>query len=309
MDISVAIVHYKTKELLAECLKSIFDKTSAINFEIIVVDNKSQDGTIEMLKESFPQVKLICNYKNLGFSKAVNQAFKLSQGDYFFILNPDTEIVNNAIFELFNFMKVHPEVAVAGPRLIFPDGKVQMSCRRFMTLSVAILDVFPINAYFSGNIFLKRFNYGYWKHEYIRGVDWVTGAAFMTRRDLYQKINMFDERFFIYAEDMDYCLKARKAGYKVFFMPEAVVMHYHAKGGTQFTYSRKVDYYQSLYLYIKKNLNSFKAIIFRISVVVWAFIYLIIRLIETPFLTREKESVIKHLQIPLRLLMWKGHEA
>lgn len=307
MDVSVGIISYNTKELLIRCLESIFSRTKGVDFEIIVVDNCSYDGTPEMLKELFPHVSLINNDKNRGFSKAVNQAFKVSTGEFFFILNPDTELSNNAILELFNFIKSHPEVGVVGPKLIYPDGKLQFSCRRFMTLWAAIVDVFQIYLYFPRNIFSKKYNYDYWKHNYIREVDWFCGAAFMTRRDIYQKIDMLDERFFIYSEDMDYCLKAKKAGYKNFIIPKAIVIHHHAKGGTQHTQVRKIDYYRSLYLYIKKNSNTPRAIIFRVSVMLWALIYLIIRLCKAPFL-RKREEVKEYLRIPLRLLVLKGHD-
>jgi GT2 family glycosyltransferase len=306
MDVSIAIVSYNTKELLARCLESIFRKTKGVNYEVIVVDNNSLDGTPMMLEERFPQVTLICNNENRGFSRSVNQAFMVSHGDYFLILNPDTELYNNAIYELFNFMESHPDVGVVGPKILYPNERLHPSCWKFMTLTVAILDAFQITLYFPGNSFSKRYHYDYWKHNYIREVDWITGAAFMTRRDIYQKLNMLDEQFFIYSEDMDYCFKAWKAGYKVLFNPNAIVIHHHAKGGTQHTHVRQIDYYKSLHWYIKKNLNKPKAIMFRISTMIWALVYLIIRLCKSPFL-RGREHIQEYLQVPLRLLLFKGH--
>lgn len=306
MDVSIGIVSYNTKELIARCLDSIFMKTKGVHFEVVIVDNCSSDGTPMMLEECFPQVTLICNNENRGFSRSVNQAFMASQGDYFFILNPDTELYGNPIYELFNFMKSHPDVGVVGPKILYPNERLHPSCWKFMTLMLAILDVFQITLYFPGNSFSKRYNYDYWKHNYIREVDWITGAAFMTRRDIYQKLNMLDEQFFIYSEDMDYCFKAWKAGYKVLFNPNAIVIHHHAKGGTQHTHVRQIDYYKSLYLYIKKNLNKPKAILFRISTMIWALVYLIIRLCKSPFL-RGREHLREYLQVPLRLLLFKGN--
>lgn len=306
MDVSIGIVSYNTKDLLARCLESIFLKTEGVRFEVVVVDNCSTDGTLVMLKEYFPQVRLIGNNENRGYSKAVNQAYMVSKGDYFFIVNPDTEFVNNVAFELVKFFQSHPTAGVVGPKIIYPDGRLHRSCRRFITLPIAILDVFQLGLYFPNNLITRRYNYENWDHNSFREVDWLTGAAFMTSKAIFRKVDMFDERFFIYSEDMDYCFKVQKTGYTVFFNPCAIIIHHHAQGGTQYTTVRQIDYYKSLYFYIEKHLSKVAAFTFRISTIIWALVYLVIRLCKSPFL-RGRGRARDYLQIPLRLLLFKGH--
>ena len=306
MDVSIAIVSYNTKDLLYKCLFSIFDKTRDLDFEVIVIDNSSSDGTVQMLNSLPFPIKAIANSSNLGFSKAINQAFKISLGKFFFILNPDTELINDAILELMNFMKAHPDSGVVGPRLMYPDGGLHSSSRRFLTLAVALMDVLQLSLYFPKNTFTRNYTYDYWEHDYIREVDWVTGAALMTKRDIYKKTGMLDEDFFMYCEDMDYCLSSKKLGFNTFFNPKALVCHHHAKGGSQYSNVRSVEYYKSMYLYIKKHSGKPKAFTFRIFVYCWAIVYLIVRLIKFPF-TRNRSSIIQYLRVPLKLLRWQGY--
>ena len=225
MELTIAIVNYNSSELLYECLTSLHNFSNNLKYEIIVVDNASSDNSAGLVKRSFPETVLIENNKNLGFAKAVNQAFQASTGDYLFLLNPDTRLTSNIFPGMLNFTHSHPEAGILAPRIEFPNGNLHLSARRFITLFGALFDIFQVHFYFPNNAVANRFNYKNWGHDKIRQVDWVTGAAFMTGREVFTKCGMMDERFFMYFEDMDYCMSVRKNGYKIFFCPQFSVVH------------------------------------------------------------------------------------
>jgi GT2 family glycosyltransferase len=215
MDLSIIIPNFNTKELLKKCLKSIKKA------ETIVVDNGSTDGSVEMIKKEFPEVIPIENHKNLGFAKAVNQGIKCAKGDYILVLNSDTEVKNGALKCLVDFARQHPEAGIVGARLLNPDGSIQPSIYHFPTIFRAI----------------KEFWFGQkgsYEKYYVIGedpvsVDAVTGAAMLIPRKTIEKVGLFDERYFMYFEDLDYCRRVKKAGLKVYYLPEARIIHFHGK--------------------------------------------------------------------------------
>lgn len=225
MKLSIIIVNFNTKDLLRDCLNSIIHSIPCLagrqalnhplssNYEVIVVDNASSDESVKMLKKEFPQVKLIKNKRNLGFSKANNQGINKARGEYILLLNSDTEIVNNALKELVDFAESKNDLGMAGPKLLNPDGRPQPSTAPFYTLPVAFLSLF------GGDRFLRR------SPVKTTPVDWVSGACFLIKKAIIDKIGLLDEKFFMYAEEMEYCFRAKKAGYQVYFYPQAEVIH------------------------------------------------------------------------------------
>ena len=308
MDISVAIVSYNSSLMLYESVRSILDFAGDIEYEIIIVDNNSSDDSVESIKDSFPDVLVIENNNNLGFSKAVNQAFKASSGDYFFLLNPDAKLISIIFPGMLAFFRSHPEAGIIAPRIAFPDNSLHLSARRFITLFGAVLDVLQIHFYFPKNIVAKRFNYGNWKHDTIREVDWVTGAALMTKRETFLDCGMLDERFFMYFEDMDHCMSVRKKGYTIYFCPQFSVVHHHAKGGSDKLPVRNVDYYISLNRYLYKHKGLLKAIFFRISMLSWGLTYLLVRTAKY-FISRQNQSFRERINTPHKLIFNKSYEA
>ena len=236
VSISILIVHYETPDLLRQCLCSLFATPSDQPFEVIVIDNTSVDPAVKELPEVFPQVVFHFNRENIGFSKGNNQGIRMGQGKYCMIANPDTVMDGTAIQGMTAFMDEHPDVGVAAPRLVNPDGSLQFSCRRFPTLRTLLLRVFRLDGLFPrlANRYLMRD----WDHAEARSVDWVMGACMVLRRQALDAVGLLDEGFFMYYEDIDLCLRMWQEGWKVYYEPGVVVRHEHRRTSAAFPPNR-----------------------------------------------------------------------
>lgn len=226
LDLSIVIVNYNTKELLSRCLESIALETSDIEYEVIVVDNDSGDGSPGMLKDHFPAVRLIENKENAGFAQANNSAIAQAGGRYTLLLNPDTVVLSNALAKLVKFMDSHPEAGLAGCRLLSADGSLQFSARNFPTVANKLFEalflhrLFPsLSVYFGEVVFDSRF------YDSARKVGWVSGAVMIVRKEVLSAVGLLDGDYFLYAEEMDWCYRIRQAGYQVYFDPGAEIIH------------------------------------------------------------------------------------
>jgi len=222
--LTIIIVNYNSGKGLRKCLNSIFANRQGPAVEVIVIDNRSSDGSESIIKSYFRHVQLIKNPENLGFSKACNQGFKLSNGDYVLFLNPDTIIKNDALQQCLQFMNSNPTVGLLGPKLLNMDGTCQPSCADFPFLHKLFLDHLLRNK-FLGDSIRNNFLLKYWAHDEIRDVDWVLGAFMLTRSVLIKHLGGFDECFFLYGEDLELCYRIKRAGWKVVFFPYAEVFH------------------------------------------------------------------------------------
>lgn len=214
-DLCIIIVNMDCQALLKKCLQSIYASTHKISFEIILVDNASCDGSQKMVKESFPGVKLIENTENLGFTKASNQGLRLCNAKYAMLLNNDTEIKDSAFDRMFDFMETHLKVGACGPKLLNVDGSIQQQ----------------------GSLLGQRF----WKSKDPKETNFVIGACLMVRKEVLEKVGLLDENLYFYNEDLDWCKSIRKAGYKLYYLPQAEVVHY---GG----YSSKRSFNRRLFV-------------------------------------------------------------
>lgn len=224
MQLSIIIVSFNTKDLLQQTIESIPKKKER---EIIVVDNASKDGSCEMVEENYPDVKLIKNKENVGFSQANNQGIKISSGKLILLLNSDTKILNEALDKLARYMQKNPEVGISSCQLLNPDGSIQPQGGYLPRLSnvsfwMLFIDDLPlVGKYLSP--YQLRDKSAYTKE---RLVGWVGGAAMCIRRRVIEAVGFLDERIFMYAEDVEYCLRASKKGFKIGFTPEPKIMHY-----------------------------------------------------------------------------------
>ncbi len=226
INVSVIIVSFNTKKLLRKCLASIEKiETGDWRLETIVIDNASFDGSPEMIKKEFSQVKLIANKKNQGFAKANNQGLKIAKGDYLLLLNSDTEVRSGPLQKLGEFAQNRPQVGVVGAKLLNPDGSIQPSVYHFPTIWRAIKEYwFGLKGTYEkyAPMFEKEV-----------GVEAVTGAAMLIPRGTIEKIGLLDERYFMYFEDLDYCRRVRRAGFKVFYLPTAEILHHHGQSAVK----------------------------------------------------------------------------
>jgi GT2 family glycosyltransferase len=229
-DFSVIVVSWNTRDFLHTCLQSILEDlqqaSRAVTAEIIVVDNASTDGSAAMVQHSFPQARLIQNTGNAGFAAANNQATAEARGRIFFLLNPDAYLRPGALAGLARFMDQHPAAAVVGPQVRNPDGTWQAAAFRFPTLWDLFCEAVFLSVLWPHSPLFARKELGGFDRTYARPVDWVQGCALAVRREVWQAVGPFDEGYWMYVEELDWCRRARAMGYQAFFTPDAEVVHY-----------------------------------------------------------------------------------
>jgi len=256
IPLSICIVTYQAREFLEQCLHSIYANPPERDFEIIVVDNGSTDGTQDMLAARFLQVLLIVNPSNAGFAAPMNQALHLARGECLLLLNPDTLIHPQAFDCLLAFLEAHPEAGICGPKVLNTNGTLQKPCRRGEPTPWAVVSYFTgLSALFPHSRFFGGYLMSYMGEDETHPVAGVSGSCMLIRRAVVEQIGYLDERFFAYQEDSDYCLRARQAGWKVYYVPTAQITHYGGKGGSGVQPFRSIiEWHRSYYLYYRKNL-------------------------------------------------------
>jgi hypothetical protein len=254
-ELSICMVTYQACQYLKDCLDSIYQSPPRRSFEVIVVDNGSTDRTVEMLRTDFPQVRLITLSSNMGYTQPMNRALKSAVGHYRVQLNPDTLVRPGAFDALADFMDAHPEAGICTPRALNRDGSLQLQCRRSegrpwdaFTYFSRLSRLFPNQARFAGYLMTYRDNCEIYE------VQAVSGACMFIRADLFRQIGYLDEIYYAYQEDSDFCLQARKAGWKIYYLPQAEIVHYGGEGGTRIHPYRSVyEWHRSYFLYYRKN--------------------------------------------------------
>ena len=240
VDFSVVVVSWNTRELLRQCLQSIIDErdveivatgaqpsgAARLAAEIIVVDNASDDGSAPMVQAGFPQACLIANTHNAGFAAANNQAIAQARGRVLFLLNPDAYLLPGALAGLARFLDEHPEAAVVGPNVLNPDGSWQAASFRFATLWDLFCEAVFLSVLWPRSPLFARKELGGFDRDAVREVDWVQGCALLVRRAVWDAVGPLDEGYWMYVEELDWCRRAKGMGYRVFFTPDAQVVHY-----------------------------------------------------------------------------------
>lgn len=242
-DLSIIVVGWNVRDFLHRALASIFNTDDATWPEVIVVDNASTDGTADMVRTTYPQVRLIANATNRGFAGGNNQGIAAATGRYLLLLNPDTEVLGGALATLVDYLRAHPDAGMVGPRLLNPDGTTQSSRRRFPTLPVLFLESTWLEGLAPGHL-LNRY-YMLDKSDAVeQDVDWIQGAAMLVRREVIEQVGTLDEGFFMYSEELDWCRRIRDAERRILYAPAAEIIHYGGKSSEQVTPARHI-YFQS----------------------------------------------------------------
>ena len=246
--LSIIIVNYNTKDILRECLTSVFDKIKNVDFEVIVSDNGSTDGSIEMIKKEFPRVRLLENGKNLGFAAANNRALPLAKGEYVFYLNPDTVILDENVAKLIEFMDSHPNAGACGPLVLNSDGTMQRQCKRgWPTFKNSFFYYSRFWKLFPKSLKWKKISGGYFcldkPDDQVCEVDQLSGAAMIFRRDILEKTKGMDESYVMYWDDTDLCFRVQSFGSKIYYVPQAEITHYGGAGGAQLHAWRNLWYF------------------------------------------------------------------
>lgn len=233
MHLSIIILNYKTKGLTKQCVKGVLNADPKLDYEIFVIDNDSGDNCIPELKEKIkdPHLKFIQSEKNIGMGAGNNLGIKQAKGKYILILNPDIAVFKNDLEKMYEYIESHPKVGALGAKLVTPARELQYSCFQFPTPFKLISR--RMNLPFTKKI---RANYqmANWDHNSTREVDWVQGSCMLVRKDAIGKVGTFDEKFFMYLEDTDWCRRFWQAGYKVIYYPKVSLIHYYSRGAAGF---------------------------------------------------------------------------
>lgn len=233
MRLSIAVVNWNTSNQLAGLIRSIIHYAPPFEYEIIVVDNASDDFDELLFNEEFPEVKLIPNRENLGYAKGNNQALMAAIGDYLLLMNPDTQVTDNAIEALTGFMESHPEAGAAGAKLVRPDGSLDRSVRSFPYPRAIACEFLGLSKLFPRSRFFGLYRMTYFAYDQVAEVDQPMGSCLIISRKALDEIGMLDEQFPIFFNEVDWLYRAKQAGYKVFFVPDAVVIHEGGAGTKQ----------------------------------------------------------------------------
>jgi len=225
LEISITICSWNTIDDLRACLASLEAVRDEAPFEVIVVDNNSEDGSPDMVEREFPWVRLERLLQNLGFTGGQNHAIGIRQAPHAMPLNSDTIVHPGALSGLLVYLKGHPEVGIVAPKLLNPDGSLQYSCRRFPNPMAALFRNTPLGRLFPNNRFTRDYLMQDWEHNEPREVDWVSGAAFLVRDSIIEEIGAFDPEYFMFCEDVDWCFRVWKHGKKVVYLPTCVITH------------------------------------------------------------------------------------
>jgi GT2 family glycosyltransferase len=232
MDLTIVIVNWNTRDFLVACLRSLFLHTQGLSFEVYVVDNASADGSADCVASSFPQVHLIANRSNLGFSRANNQALRVAQGEFVALLNPDTSLIENVFLPLVQEMRSRPEVGAAGPMILNGDGRtVQVSCaRRLPRLLFNFCDMTGLARRFPRSRLFGAEYMSFWDHGDSRYVEALSGACMVVRKKAIDSVGLLDESQFMYCDDIDWCLRFLAGGWKIYYVAPARVIHFGGEG-------------------------------------------------------------------------------
>ena len=254
MDISVIIVSYNSSPYLVRCLRSIESRFAGVTYEVCVVDNASKDRTRKILRDQFPRVQLIVNERNLGFAAGVNQGLERTHGPYVLWLNPDAEILSDGMKELFQYMEREPKVGIIGAQILDPDGGIQWSCRSFPSYRTVLCHRYSLlTRWLPQNRFTRDYLHADWDHGEIREVDWVSGACLFHRRAVLRDIGGLDDRFFMYCEDVDFCLRAKQGGWSTHYHPAARVLHRIGRSTRQLHRRMILERHRSMWRYYAKH--------------------------------------------------------
>jgi len=226
-ELALLIVSHNTRDMTVDCIRSIQEETTGIDYEIIVIDNASRDGSVESIRKEFPTVKLIDSEKNLGFAAANNVAAKEAAGTFLMLLNPDTLVQDGAVAKIYRFARENPDAGIIGGKVVDVNGTVDRNfCRHRSTPWTMLCAASGLAALFRRSGFFNLEHYGSWDRESVRRVDILSGCFILIARDLWSALEGFDESYYMYGEDTDLCLRAKKMGSHCLYTPDAVITHF-----------------------------------------------------------------------------------
>lgn len=260
LDLAIVIVNYNVAALLRRCLQSVFASEGDLRFRVCVVDNASPDDSVQMVRAEFPQVLLIANRTNVGYPAANNQGLRALRVEedggprYALLLNPDTELPPDALATFVAYLDNNPEVGVAGPRLVLPDGSLDLACRRgFDSMNALFYRMVGLSRLFPRSPRFARYNMTYLDEHELAEVDSVVGAFMMVRGEALRQVGLLDDRFWMYGEDLDWAKRIRDRGWKVIYNPAVTVLHVKRASSRQNKSRTDVEFYRAMLIFYYKH--------------------------------------------------------
>ncbi len=250
-DLSIIIVSWNVCDLLRKCLQSIEQGKGNLNVEVIVVDNASSDGSQDMVRDEFPTVKLEAQSENVGFPRGNNLGLEIANGSHFLLLNPDTEVLGDALSILIQYLENHPAVGLVAGQLLNPDRSTQSSIRRFPTVAIGIFESTWLQGLAPRRL-LDRYYFADAPADTPLEVDWVVGACMMVRKEIIEQVGLLDEAYYMYSEELDWCKRIKTAGWQVVYLPTAEIIHHVGKSSEQAVAERHVNFQRAKLRYFRK---------------------------------------------------------
>ena len=262
MTLSIIIVSYNVREFLEQALVSMQKALRNLSHEIFVVDNASSDGSADWVAKQFPSVKLIRNEQNVGFARANNQAIAQSCGSFVCLINPDTIVQEDTFSRIIEFFAAHPDAGTVGCKILNPDGSLQLACRRsFPTPWVAFTKIVGLAALFPKSKLFGKYNLTFLDPEQTAEVEAISGSFMMTRREVIEKMGALDEAFFMYGEDLDWCYRIRKGGWKIYYLPKTQIIHFKGESSKRSPFEQRRLFYEAMRLFVQKHFGKGKALV------------------------------------------------
>ena len=251
MDVSIIIVAWNVRELLYNCIKSVYEQTEGISFEVIYVDNASEDGSIEMVRKEFPEVRIIENEENRGFITANNQAIEIAEGRYVLLLNSDTIVLDNAVAKTVAFADQHTDAAVVGCKVLNSDKSLQRACFMYPSILNMFLSATYLYKIFPRSRFFGRERMTWWDFNDVREVETICGCYSLVRRRAIDQVGVMDPKYFVYGDDPDWCYRFKKTGWKILFTPEPEIIHLGGQTTKQKTREFRWQLHGSILIFFK----------------------------------------------------------
>ncbi len=256
MLLSVIIVNYNVRAFLENALVALRESMKGIDAEVFVVDNASDDGSVEMVRQKFPEVNCIVSPRNIGFAAANNIALGRCRGEFILLLNPDTLVQEDTMKRMTEFLQNNPDAGLAGCKILNPDGSLQLACRRtFPRPWVAFSKIVGLSALFPGSRLFGKYNLTYLDPSQLHEVDAVSGSFMILRRKVYEDISGLDEQFFMYGEDLDWCYRIKEAGWKIFYVPSTQIIHYKGESVKRSDIDEVKVFYQAMKIFARKHFH------------------------------------------------------
>ena len=298
-ELSVIIVSYNTKDLLLECLTSVFGSSSGISCDVHVVDNGSEDGSADAVAQGFPNVRLIRNPDNRGFARACNQGLREAQGKYLLLLNSDAKIKSEALHEMIAFMDKTPDAGAVGGQLIREDGSLQNSFDNFPDLCTELLNKSLLKL-----LFPKRYPGKHLKFAGPVPVESLIGACMMVRREAMEAVGMLNEGYFFFLEETDWCLRMQERGWKIYFLPHVRILHLQGKSAARDIAASRIEFYRSRYRFFSLHRSLTSRLILRAGLFLNLCIETLYSLLISLISGFAYHKEVSRLRVRLKLLAW-----